>query len=72
MFNIFSDCAPLDDPCDGYVDTPDTTVGGVATYSCDIGFVMVGDPTRICQANGLWDGEMPCCDGKCNIYIFKY
>ena len=35
--------------------------GGVATYSCDFGFFLVGDHTRICGSDGTWSGMAPTC-----------
>ena len=42
--------------------TSDTTVGSVATYTCDSGYVLVGgSQQRTCQDNGTWDGnELSC------------
>ena len=30
-------------------------------YSCDPGYTLVGDSTRICQATGNWSGRAPTC-----------
>ena len=38
--------------------------GGVATYTCDSGFTLVGDPTRICGSDGTWSGMSPTCERK--------
>ena len=43
-------------------------VGTTATYSCDPGYVLVGETTRTCgDANrgtvGVWNGRMPSCKG---------
>ena len=35
--------------------------GSVATYTCNDGYVLVGDSTRTCQATGTWSGEDPQC-----------
>ncbi|XP_074480016.1 sushi, von Willebrand factor type A, EGF and pentraxin domain-containing protein 1 isoform X1 [Sebastes fasciatus] len=31
-------------------------------YECDEGYTLNGDPTRICQTDGLWDKPAPRCD----------
>nr|XP_057922474.1 sushi, von Willebrand factor type A, EGF and pentraxin domain-containing protein 1 isoform X2 [Doryrhamphus excisus] len=31
-------------------------------YQCDEGYTMNGDPTRVCQSDGLWDKPAPRCD----------
>ena len=36
--------------------------GGVATYTCDPGFILVGEPTRICSSDGTWSGMAPTCE----------
>ena len=38
--------------------------GGVATYSCDFGFFLVGDRTRSCGSDGTWSGMAPTCARK--------
>ena len=37
------------------------TVGSAARYSCDEGYVLVGDPARVCESDGTWSGEPPRC-----------
>ena len=72
------DCGPLDSPCGASVSMLGTTVGSVATYSCDPGFSLVGDETRTCQSYGYWSGSVPCCENKCSrkwhgdTFIFLY
>ena len=44
-------------------------VGTTATYSCDPGYVLVGDTTRTCEdlngdIIGTWNVTMPTCEGK--------
>lgn len=41
-----------------------SSVGSLATYSCDEGFTISGSRTRICRPNGLWSGEQPTCTSK--------
>ena len=36
-----------------------------ATYTCNPGFVLRGDGTRICQVDGTWSGTKPECASKC-------
>ncbi len=35
-----------------------------ATYTCDDGYTLTGDMTRICLADGMWSGAAPTCDGE--------
>ena len=41
-----------------------TTLGSVATYTCNSGFVLEGEMTRVCQSNGIWRNSPPVCQGK--------
>ena len=58
------DCDTLTDPANGQVSHPRTTLGQTATYSCNTGYNLVGDSTRMCQAMG-WSGSAPTCQGMC-------
>ena len=60
------DCGNLSDPANGQVDhTAGTTFAQTATYSCETGYNLVGDGTRVrtCQATGDWSGSEPNCQG---------
>ena len=35
----------------------------VATHNCNTGYDFVGSVTRACQANAMWSGAAPTCDG---------
>lgn len=44
--------------------------GSVATYSCNMGFALIGVATRICEdtnggtvTTGTWSGSEPTCEG---------
>ena len=54
-------CDDLSNPDNGFVDQPSNSVGTVATYDCNNGFVIVGNDERTCQDNGEWSGEDPFC-----------
>ena len=36
----------------------------IATFTCDEGFTLEGDPTRTCQASENWSEENPLCLSK--------
>ncbi len=67
FINIFPavDCGDLTDPTNGAVDTSSgTTFMMTATYTCNTGYTQNGPPTRTCQADTMWSGAAPTCDGK--------
>jgi hypothetical protein len=64
---IVDGCGPLPPPENGNVDASITTVGSVATYSCNNGFLISGDSQRNCQMDGFWSGSAPTCLGTMNI-----
>jgi len=35
-----------------------------AEYTCNVGFDLVGDKYRICQADRNWSGNAPFCERK--------
>ena len=58
-------CSLLDDPNNGSVNTSRRiTVGNVARYSCDKGYMVNGTADRTCQADGQWSGSMPTCESE--------
>lgn len=60
-------CSLLSAPKNGAVGFSETTVGSQAFYSCNSGFVLVGDRVRVCLAGGRWSNEVPVCQGKLHI-----
>ena len=64
-------CGPLSDPLNGQVDVSSTSVGSLATYQCNIGYILVGVTQRICQPNGQWSNSEPICASK-HLKLFSY
>ena len=56
------DCGSFTAPANGDVTQPDTTFMGVATFACDAGYVLNGDASSTCQADGNWSTPAPTCD----------
>ena len=56
-------CPALVNPANGMVmltaDRPEDN----ATYTCDAGFVLVGDAMLTCQDDGMWSDVPPTCQG---------
>lgn len=68
---LVADCSdpPLPDPADTEVTpmitlTPEnaTTFGTIAIYSCELGYQIVGNETRVCQIDSQWSGATPFCE----------
>ena len=56
------DCGELTNQVNGLVDTSQgTTLDQVANYSCNNGYLLVGNMTRTCQVDGMWSGTEPFC-----------
>ncbi|XP_072025238.1 uncharacterized protein [Amphiura filiformis] len=54
-------CSSLTSPTNGNVFITRTSVGGLATYFCDEGYMLMGMERRVCQQTGQWFGRMPSC-----------
>ena len=60
-------CDPLTNPVNGQVTLTTRTAGSVATYNCEVGYNLVGNMTRTCQADtgGLdWSDSEPVCQSQ--------
>ncbi|XP_034540051.1 CUB and sushi domain-containing protein 2 [Notolabrus celidotus] len=53
-------CGKPDVDYNGMVYGNDWWVGSVVRYTCGSGFMLLGNPTRTCQANGLWTSKPTC------------
>ncbi|XP_020615812.1 CUB and sushi domain-containing protein 3-like isoform X2 [Orbicella faveolata] len=58
---IAKDCGPLSVPMNGSSNGRETTFPNSISFTCDIGFVMIGSRTRKCQSNGRWSGNETSC-----------
>lgn len=57
------ECPSLSNPPNGSVSLNGVTVGSLATYECDPGFILSGNQRRSCLATGRWSGSDPQCVG---------
>jgi len=39
-----------------------TTFSSRVTYTCSVNFMLSGEETRVCQADGTWSGILPTCE----------
>ena len=52
------------DPDNGQVNESGFEPGSIATYTCNSGYSLSGQPKRECQNDGEWDGDAPTCIRK--------
>ena len=67
-------CDPqqISSPLNGRVNISSTTLGSVAAYECDSGFVLLGNPERVCEIEG-WSGNNPTCgSGEFPTYLSSW
>ena len=59
---IIGECSPLDPPVFGDIScSKDNKVGSECTFTCNVGYELLGDGTRLCEDSHLWSGVMPRC-----------
>ncbi|CAK8696725.1 unnamed protein product [Clavelina lepadiformis] len=54
-------CDDLANPANGRVDVADIRVNGEATFSCNEGYLIVGESVLTCLNTGFWDKFIPRC-----------
>ena len=57
-------CGFLIIPIDGNVRENGSSIGAVAEFSCNAGYVLIGASSIFCQPNGNWSSESPVCQGQ--------
>ena len=53
-------CGRPDVDYNGVVTGDDWWVGSLVRYECRAGFLLLGDPTRVCQSDGRWTPKPFC------------
>jgi hypothetical protein len=61
---VVANCPALQGPTGGSVSAPTLTYGSTGSYLCDVGYIINGLMSRMCQSNGQWSGTQPTCDPK--------
>ena len=65
-------CPTLSNPENGQVAVNTDTVGGVATYACNNGYILSGVNMRICEEDsgviGQWTLQPPTCPRKLIVF----
>ena len=69
-------CPDLTAPENGAVMVNGRRTGDTAEYSCNVGYELVGDQTRMCMSNSQWSGQTPSCQissgNELHAYIHVY
>ena len=58
------DCGSLPAPDNGVITINTSIFRSTATYSCDVGYQLNENASRICLASGNWSGSQPSCNSK--------
>ena len=64
------DCGAPDQVVNGNIDFTTTSLGSVATYTCNPGDILQGNPRRTCEQNGQWSGSPPTCTRESIYALF--
>ena len=40
----------------------------MASYTCNVGYILIGATSRTCQLDERWSGAAPTCDGEISLY----
>ena len=65
LFSAGVSCGQPGIPINGRVNTSvGTSFGDVASYSCDVGYLLIGLNETTCQADGQWNGSVPTCESE--------
>ena len=65
------DCPPLMNPRSGSVSVSGLRQGSTATYSCNVGYNLMGDSPRTCDSTGTWTGSEPVCQRESLLRHFQ-
>ena len=69
--HIAIDCGSLKEPSGGSVVSSLTTLWSIAMYSCRSGYLLSGNMTRQCLADGNWSEVMPECIRMLHTMMFN-
>ena len=61
---LYLDCGDPGYSANGTRNLTDTTEGSLVTYTCDLGYRIIGNNSRECKRDRMWSGRSPVCQGK--------
>ena len=71
---FFSDCEYPLNITNGMIVYTNTTFNATVTFTCDIGYRLIGNDTNTCDESGTWNGTIPECQivGMYSYYHLLY
>lgn len=67
---FYSHCSQALEIENGFVTLTNRSINGLASYTCKLGFVLVGSSKQSCQLGGTWSGQTPQCKCKSPLALF--
>ena len=69
IYVLLVGCAMLTAPTNGMVNCSlgadgVATDGDTCSYTCNTGYMLIGNAIRTCESDGMWSGTEPTCVGK--------
>ena len=61
-------CGDPGTPANGQKVLEGDTFRSTVRYSCDEGYTLRGDRTRVCHSSGEWTGELPRCESESCVF----
>ena len=65
LYHIALSCNDPGAPNNGKRTITTVTVGSEVMFSCNIGYILIGDTVQVCQPDQTWSGTLPRCVCKC-------
>ena len=62
-------CPSLSDIPNGPVTVSGFETSNTAVYTCNDGFELVGQSTRVCMSDSTWSGDAPVCRSLASTYV---
>ncbi|KAM8977204.1 complement decay-accelerating factor-like [Pelodytes ibericus] len=59
-------CRVLGEFMNGDVEYSGFSPGSTATFQCNNGYILIGNESRDCMADGIWSGSAPTCKRSCS------
>ena len=61
IYVILVSCSMPKDPSSGKVTVRSNGTVSTAEYSCNFGYALIGESTRVCNTDGVWINSEPVC-----------